>query len=230
MAVPSGLGFTTTLTTQRRKRIMDQTPFSDATFAENPEPRVPCILVLDISHSMLGPAIEELTPDWRSTRLSLLADSLAAKRVEVAILTFGGQVELLADFRTVDAFEPPTLVPRGNTPMGAAINRAIEMIQDRKKTYREHGIGFYRPWIFLITDGSPTDEWHGAAERVKQGEAAKAFSFFAVGVEGPTSRCLREISTRDPLKLKGLRFSDLFRWLSNSQQSVSRSCPAKTCP
>ncbi len=111
--------------------------------------------------------------------------------------------------------------------MGAAINRAIDILQERKKVYRANGIAFYRPWIFLITDGGPTDEWKSAAERVKQGEASRAFSFFGVGTDGANFETLAHIATREPLKLKGLRFRDLFKWLSNSQQAVSRSSPGE---
>lgn len=114
--------------------------------------------------------------------------------------------------------------------MGAAIERAIEIVATRKQAYRENGIMFYRPWIFMITDGGPTDQWREAAGRVKQGESAKAFAFFAVGVGGANFDVLREIAVREPLKLDGLRFRDLFQWLSNSQQSVSRSTPGDDVP
>jgi uncharacterized protein YegL len=58
---------------------------------------------------------------------------------------------------------------------------------------------------------------------VKAGEATSHFSFFAAGVEGARLGILREITAREPLKLKELRFRDLFVWLSNSLGSVSRS-------
>jgi uncharacterized protein YegL len=67
--------------------------------------------------------------------------------------------------------------------MGAAINTGIEMISRRKKEYKDHGIAYYKPWIILITDGAPTDEWSKAAMNVREGESAKKFAFFAIGLK-----------------------------------------------
>ena len=99
------------------------------------------------------------------------------------------------------------------------------MIATRKTTYRTNGVSYYRPWVFLITDGGPNDDWQAAAHQVKQGEAAKSFAFFTVGVEGSNFDVLAQISTRAPVKLKGLNFRELFLWLSQSMQSVSQSSP-----
>jgi uncharacterized protein YegL len=178
---------------------------------------------------MRGEPINELNSGLVTYKDELAADSLAAKRVEVAIVTFG-PVQVVQDFTTAEQFNPPTLTVTGDTPMGAAINQSIDMVTGRKKTYRENGIAFYRPWIFLITDGGPTDAWHDAAARVKEGEASKAFSFFAVGVQEAHFDILKQISVREPLHLKGVRFRDLFQWLSNSQKSVSRSTPGDQVP
>ncbi len=204
--------------------------FKAVEFAENPEPRVPCVLIVDTSTSMQGQRIDELNAGLKVYKEELLADPLAAKRVEVAIVSFGGKVTRVVDFVTAAHFEPPTLQVQGNTPMGEAINVALDMIDERKKTYREQGVAYYRPWAFLITDGEPNDSWKPAADRVHAGEKQKSFSFFAVGVQGANMQILEEICVRKPLWLQGMKFAQLFSWLSNSQQAVSRSSPGDEVP
>ena len=208
--------------------MIEQMPFGTNSFAENPEPRVACLLLLDTSGSMGGQPIAELSAGLTTYKDALAADALASKRVEVAIMTFGGHVQTVCDFTTVAGFQPPALTAGGDTPMGAAIRQGLDILRSRKELYKAHGISYFRPWVFLITDGAPTDEWQSAAEQVEQGEKAKTFSFFAVGVEGADFEILKQISTREPLKLKGLRFQDLFLWLSSSQSAVSRSSPGET--
>src|SRR5476651_414783 len=151
---------------------LEQMPFGGVSFAENPDPRCPCILLLDTSSSMEGAPIAALNAGLKTYKDELAADSLAAKRVEVALVTFGGEVSLVRDFGAVSEFRPPLLQPTGDTPMGAAVTLALDLLQARKQLYKENAIQFYRPWVFLITDGAPTDEWAAAAEKVKQGEAA----------------------------------------------------------
>lgn len=203
---------------------LDQVPFSDVGFAENPEPRCPCILVLDTSGSMSGAKIAQLNSGLQTLENELRSDAMAAKRVELGIVTFG-PVQTVQHFVTADVFQSPTLVASGDTPMGAAIQTAITMVGERKATYKANGVGYYRPWIFLLTDGGPTDNITAATAAIKEGESSKNFMFYAVGVDGADMGTLKQISVRDPLMLKGLSFKELFVWLSNSLGSISRSQP-----
>jgi len=200
-------------------------PFDGSEFADNPEQRCACMLILDTSGSMDGQPIAELNHGIRVFKDELIADGLAAKRVEVAIITFG-PVYLKQDFVTADNFQPPHLATTGDTPMGAAIVEGLEQVERRKDLYKQHGVPYNRPWIFLITDGAPTDSVHFASQMVKDGVEKKKFAFFAVGVEGADMNTLAEISPRKPLKLQGLKFRELFQWLSSSLGSASRSSPS----
>ena len=162
-------------------------------------------------------------------RSELVADTLAAQRVEVSIVTFGGQVETVCPFVTADHFQPPTLKVHGDTPMGAAILQGIDLLAQRKQFYRQQGLDFFRPWLWLFTDGGPTDDWRPAMEQVHRGDANKTFYFWAVGVEGADFNVLRQLSPphRPPERLLENRFREMFMWLSASQKSVSRSSPGQ---
>jgi uncharacterized protein YegL len=209
--------------------MTDQVIFQPGGFADNPEPRCPCLLLLDTSGSMGGAPITELNAGLATFREELASDELAMKRVEVGIITFG-PVRVEAPFTGAAQFYPPPLTASGDTPMGEAIAQGLAMLQARKDEYRSHGISFYRPWVFLITDGAPTDAWSAAAAQVREGEAAKKFAFFAVGVQGANMETLKQIAVREPVKLEGLKFRELFQWLSNSMRSVSRSTPGTEVP
>lgn len=198
-------------------------------FAENPEPRCPCVLLLDVSGSMQGPAINALNEGLQTFKEELNRDNLARKRVEVAIVTFNSDVKVVQDFVTADQFEPPTLAAQGLTHMGSAIHQGLDIIEARKAQYRNNGVTYYRPWVFLITDGEPQGELDSiveqAGQRIRNDEASKRVAFFAVGVEGANITRLSQIVVRTPLKLVGLNFQEMFIWLSASMQRVSQSRP-----
>jgi len=204
--------------------LTEQISFGAGEFADNPEPRCPCVLLLDVSGSMQGAPINELNSGLTVFKDELCADPLAMKRVEVGIVTFG-PVRMEMPFTGAESFIAPQLHSQGDTPMGAAIHQALQMVDDRKAEYKRNGISYYRPWIFLITDGGPTDEWKTAAAAVREGDSSKKFAFFAVGVKGANMEVLSQISLREPLSLDGLRFRDMFKWLSSSLKSVSQSTP-----
>ena len=118
-----------------------------------------------------------------------------------------------------------------------AIKLAYALVEGRKQQYKTAGVSYYRPWIVLITDGTPTDaegyaleydsqEFQETVNLVHNGVEEKKFSFFAIGVgEDVDMEALSQICTqnRPPKKLCGMKFSELFRWLSDSATSRSSS-------
>lgn len=198
--------------------------FEGNEFAENPEPRALCVLVLDTSGSMQGQPIAELGAGLQRFKSELSANPLAAKRVEPAIVTFGGGVRAVPP-TTVENLSLPKLQASGNTPMGEAIRRALQMTQERKEEYRANGVSYYRPWVFVFSDGEPNDEWQAATDQLAAEEERKGLVVFAVGVEGANFDVLRQVARKNaPVRLKDVgHFAEMFRWLSNSLQQVSSS-------
>ena len=175
---------------------------------------------------MAGRPIAELNVALQQFKTDLLEDPLSRKRVEVAIVCFGGTVRVASEFQTVDDLDLKSLTPNGVTPMGEAITKAIQLVTIRKAQIRSQGVGLYRPWIVLITDGEPTDHWREAAAYVHKGEESKRFLFFPIGVTGYNKEILGTISVREPVRLiDSTKFKDLFKWLSTSLSSVSGSQP-----
>lgn len=202
-------------------------PVGKPEFVDNQEPRCPVILLLDTSGSMYGQPIQQLNAGIATFKQELETDGMAKLRVEIAIITFGSNVVMFQDFTTVDNFIPSNLTTNGMTSMGEAINYGLDVLEDRKQTYRDNGIQFYRPWVFLVTDGVPTDHWQNAAQRVRDGDQQKKHLFFVVGVQGADMNILSQIApqNRPPLMLNGLDFKSMFQWLSASVTQVSHSKP-----
>ena len=110
--------------------------------------------------------------------------------------------------------------------MAAGIHLALDIIEDRKYAYKAAGLQYYRPWILLLTDGQANLEgFDDAVARLTAAEMARGVTVFAVGA-GPQVdwQQLGRVSVqRSPAPLDGLRYEELFEWLSASLSNVSNS-------
>jgi uncharacterized protein YegL len=197
-------------------------------FAANPDERCPVILVLDVSGSMAEEnRIGRLNNALVQFKNDLIQDTLASLRVEIAIITFGSTAEKVQDFVIAKDFLPPTLEAGGTTAMGQAIDLALDSIDARKTVYRASGVSYFRPWIWLMSDGMPNDAgWEQAADRAVAAENAKKVKIFAVGIgEGAHLSVLGRFAKERPLRVMSGMFGHMFAWLSTSLQLQANSRP-----
>ncbi|MCY2935426.1 MAG: VWA domain-containing protein [Planctomycetota bacterium] len=199
--------------------------FAAVEFADNPEPRCPCVLVVDISGSMAGLPIDQLNQALKQFVKDVSSDTLAAKRLELAVVSCGGDVRVAHDFATVNQFVPPILMAGGDTPLGQAVERALELIDVRKRNYRLGGVSYYRPWLILLTDGSPTDDMRQAARKLNEAESTKSLVAFCFGTDTFDKERMAKVFPRAPLTMRGARYREFFQWLSASMASLSHSRP-----
>lgn len=192
-------------------------------FVENPETRAPLVLILDVSGSMKGEKIAHLQSGLRTLKSELINDPIALRRVDVAVVTFGGLPHLVHDFSNIDDFDVPALRAEHSTPMGAAISYAFDLMDERQRAYQRAGVPHLKPIYLMVTDGEPTDSVNEAARRIQDLEEDRKGSFFAVGVDQADMVLLDELSVRKALMLRNLDFNGLFKWLSKSMTAMSKS-------
>jgi len=194
---------------------------------ENYEQKCLCVLLLDVSGSMGGEPINELNKGLQTFHQEILNDFIASQRLEVAVITFGSGINTIQEPSLVTGFQMPTLSTSGTTKLVDAVRLGINLVDNRKKWYKETGQNYYRPMMVLITDGEPDADQDviGLSHQVQNSVNSKAFTFYALGVKGYNHVKLAQIapSNTPPLPLAGLQFSEFFKWLSNSIGIIPKS-------
>ena len=134
----------------------------------NPAPRCPVMLLLDTSGSMED-CIDELRDGLKQFLRETSDDETASMSVELEVVTFGGDVSIAAPFAPVNVINdnPPTLKATGSTPMGEALTLATQELKERRRLYKNKGISSYKPWVILMTDGEPNDNWEEPARAMR---------------------------------------------------------------
>jgi len=197
--------------------------FDNTNIAAPNEPHLACVLLLDTSGSMKGNPIDSLNKAINDFKEQTSMDELAQKRIDIAVIEFNSTVRVVQDFTPLPQFQPINLTANGLTSMGAGINLAIDKVKERNKFYDSMGTPCYKPWIFMITDGAPTDDVSVAQQRiVNEDENKKKLKFWAIGVPGFNPRQLKSLTNRC-IALDKAEFSGIFNWLSESMVTISVS-------
>ncbi len=226
---------------------------------ENPTPRVPICLCLDTSGSM-GAVEGECVPtgekffsdgqEWElvtggTSRIDELKkgvelfydairnDEIAVYSAEICIVSFGSDARTILDFANIERqTEIPDLWAQGDTAMGEGVNLALDLLERRKKEYKDKGVDYYQPWLVIMTDGTPNGndyEYNRAVQRTVEMVNNKKLTVFpiAIGDESDLSSLNKFSPNRPALKLQGLKFGEFFSWLSKSVSKTSQSTPGE---
>lgn len=189
---------------------------------------VACVLLLDTSGTMEGESIEQLKKALVTFRDSQLKDPLSNGCIDVCVVTFDDDANVLVPFCPLRDFVVPDLKPGGLTNLEAGIRIAYAQIKMQQKIYGENGIDAAVPWILLLTDGMPNKgDTNGVIQFVKEKEGHQPkprFYLYGVGT-GNYDRdfLMRLCAPNRAWEATATSFSGLFDWVSQSLSQISQS-------
>lgn len=186
--------------------------------------RLPVYLVVDCSESMAGPAIEAVTQGLDAFIKELRCNPLALDTACLSVITFSNRAQQIIPLTELTAFHPPRLGIKPGTALGAALRLLTDcMKREVAKTTKENK-GDYKPLVFILTDGQPTDEWESALPALSSPGGATPANIYAIGC-GPDadievlSKITDIVLMMPDLEPQSIR--KLFVWLSSSIETAS---------
>ena len=194
---------------------------------------IACVLLVDTSTSMSGAAIDELNEGLRAFGEALMSDAQASGAADVCVINFNTEVTVEVPFSPAADYVAPTLSAGGLTALNEAIITGLDAIEQQKATYRQLGVDYYKPWLFLLTDGSATDtEFDADAhQRLAEALANRKVNFFPMGIgAGADIQALKSYTANGNgpvLKAEKNNFREAFVWLSSSMAVASTSVPGQ---
>lgn len=218
---------------------MEQFFFDDAPeIVNSSEPHMALLFMVDTSGSMgqrmTDPdtedtcvPIDELNSALNRFKEQVCKDSQTKDILDVAIIEFNDEYSVVQKFAPIERMQPVDLHARGRTYMSAALDKAIEMVDEQSRLYRRLGTQPYKPWIVLISDGAPFDSVDEMAGKINAMVNAEKLAFWSLSVPGANNDVLHQLSGRRVLNLKGYDFSGFLDWAHKSMRAVSQSVPGE---
>lgn len=121
--------------------------------------RLPVYLVLDVSGSMMGEAIEAVKTGVQSLVTALRQDPHALETAYLSVITFSDRARQIVPLTELALFNPPNISALGRTALGEALEQLAICINQEVVKSTATIKGDWKPMVFLMTDGRPTDDW-----------------------------------------------------------------------
>jgi uncharacterized protein YegL len=187
--------------------------------------RLPIYLVLDVSGSMSGAPIEAVNNGLKDFEAALKNDPHALESAYVSIVTFESEAQQLTPLIEAGQFRAPVLDAQGGTSLGKALTLLGQCLEQDVKPKGPDHPGDWKPLIFLMTDGEPTDAWEGPAENLRSRPTTRAANLITIGC-GPNVNVstLKQLSKTVIMmqEMTPERIKALFEWISQSAKVASK--------
>ena len=117
---------------------------------------------------MTGEPIQAVANGLKTFAQAIGSDPYALETMHVGVVTFDSSVKEAVPLTEAAQFQPPTLTASGCTELGAALKKVKQCAERDVKKTTESAKGDWRPLVFILTDGSPTDDWQKGLQEFKQ--------------------------------------------------------------
>ena len=184
--------------------------------------RLPVYLLLDTSGSMSGEPIEQVKNGVQMLVAALRQDPYALETAWLSVITFDSSAKVAVPLTELTAFQPPSITASGGTSMGDALATVAGCVSKDLVKTTPTTKGDWKPMVFLMTDGGPTDDWQKGLARFKK---EKWGVVVACSVDNGDETVLKQITeivvrlnTSDSASIKAF-----FKWISASVSQGSKS-------